>query len=152
MLQRFVHTEALGRLKGVIVQAQFIERYPGPIMNIRRIVTDVFQNGCVQLCSEAFDVHRLQCFYKTRTFGIRRLQFHKPAAGRHIVVFVGAVNTQKVLVGRITVNTLRDRPGMLQHLLPGEARVHPVHQKAFSFSDAGEHLSDKIGIVPVVIV
>ena len=34
----------------------------------------------------------------------------------------------------------------------GITRVNPIHQKAFSFTDSGQHLGDKIGIVPIVII
>ncbi len=152
MLQRFVNTVALGRLQGVIIQAQFIERDLGTVIYNIGAFANVPQYGRIQFGSEPGCIHRLQGVFKTRAIGINRLKFHEPLTGCHVIVFIGAVNTQKVLGGRIAVDTFRHGPGMVQHLLLGEARVHSIHQKTFPFTDAGEHLSNKIGIVPVVII
>ena len=43
--------------------------------------------------------------------------FHETLPGRYIIVFIGAVNTQKLLVGQLAVNIFRHRHGMVNNLL-----------------------------------
>ena len=61
------------------------------------------------------------------------------------VVFVGeCVSDDRPAFGH--------RPGMFQYLLFRIARVNTIHQKAFSFTDSGQHLGDKISIIPIIII